>query len=120
SAKPDFAAAYNALGYSFAERGIRLDEAYQLIQMAQNLMPGDPYIQDSLGWVQFRLGRLDEALVTLKIAYAARSDPEIAAHLGEIMWNVGKHSEAMVIWQKALKDFPGNAVLIAVMGRLAH
>ncbi len=118
--KPDHAHAYNALGYSFAERGIRLDEAYQLIQTAQSLAPGDPFIQDSLGWVQFRMGRPGEALVTLEKAYAARSDPEIAAHLGEIMWSVGNQTAAMAIWQKALKEFPGNAVLAAVVRRFTR
>lgn len=118
--KPDHAHAYNALGYTFADRGIRLDDAYQLIQKALSLVPGDPFIQDSLGWAQYKMGRLDDALSTLEKAYAIRRDPEIAAHLGEVMWRVGKRSEALALWQDALKDFPDNALLIAVMARLGR
>ncbi len=118
--KPDHAHAYNALGYTLVERGIRLDEAYQLIQKALSIAPGDPFIQDSLGWAQFKLGRQDDALVTLERAYAVRRDPEIAAHLGEVMWRLGKRNEAILLLQNALKEFPGNAGLTAVMERLAR
>lgn len=118
--KPDHAHAYNALGYTLAERGIRLDEAYQLIQKALSIAPGDAFIQDSLGWVQFKLGRLEDALATLERAYAIRRDPEIAAHLGEVMWRLGKRSEAIALWQSAIKESPGNPGLTAVMERLAR
>jgi tetratricopeptide (TPR) repeat protein len=117
--KPDHAHAFNALGYSFAERGIRLDEAYTLIQEAVRLAPNDAYIQDSLGWVQFKLGRNAEALATLENAYALKRDPEIAAHLGEVMFQMGKRAEALAIWQNALKDFPDNKSLIGLVARYA-
>ncbi len=118
--KPDHAHAFNALGYSFADRGIRLNEAYELIQKALSLSPDDPFIQDSLGWVQFKMGREVEALATLEKAHTVRPDPEIAAHLGEVMWSLGKRSEAIVIWENALKESPGNPVLKTVMERLAR
>jgi tetratricopeptide (TPR) repeat protein len=117
--KPDHAHAYNALGYSFAERGIRLDEAYTLIQDAVKLAPNDAYIQDSLGWVQFKLGRNQEALATLEKAYTMKRDPEIAAHLGEVMFQMGKRAEALSLWQSALKDFPDNQALIGLVARYA-
>ena len=87
--KPDHHHAYNALGYSLAERNLRLPEAKQLIQKALELSPGEPFITDSLGWVEYRLGNRDEALRLLRGAYQSRPDPEIAAHLGEVLWVVG-------------------------------
>ena len=119
SMKPDHAHAYNALGYSFAERNIKLDEALSLIQQAVKLAPTDAFIQDSLGWVFFRLGRNMEALATLKKAYATRRDPEIAAHLGEVLFHTGNRAEALSVWQGALKDFPDHPALIQVMTRHA-
>lgn len=109
--KPDYAHAYNALGYTLAERNKRLDEAYDLIQKAVKLAPDDPFIQDSLGWVQFRMSRIDDALITLKKAYKARRDPEIAAHLGEVLWAAGQHEEAQKIWRAALLESPGHDAL---------
>ena len=103
-----------------ADRGIRLNEAYELIQKALSLSPDDPFIQDSLGWVQFKMGREVEALATLEKAHTVRPDPEIAAHLGEVMWSLGKRSEAIVSWENALKESPGNSVLKTVMERLAR
>ena len=85
--KPDHQHAYNALGYSLAERKIRLPEARELIQKALELSPGEPFITDSLGWVEYRLGNRDEALRLLRGAYQSRPDPEIAAHLGEVLWS---------------------------------
>ena len=117
--RPNHAHAHNALGYSFAERGIRLNEALTLIERAVKISPTDAFIQDSLGWVFYRLGRHDEALATLKKAYAARSDPEIAAHLGEVLFHTGSAAEALVVWQNALKDFPNHPALVAVMARHA-
>jgi tetratricopeptide (TPR) repeat protein len=117
--KPDHAHAYNALGYSFAERGIKLDEALSLIQRAVTLAPTDAFIQDSLGWVFYRLGRNMEALATLKKAYVIRRDPEIAAHLGEVLFHTGNRAEALSVWQGALKDFPDHPTLIEVMARHA-
>jgi tetratricopeptide (TPR) repeat protein len=113
--KPDYAHAYNALGYTFAERGIRLKEALELIQKAVSLAPDDAFIQDSLGWIQFRMGRSDEALATLRKAYNVRRDPEIAAHLGEVLWAAGKKEEALQLWRTALNESPSNDSLTAVI-----
>ena len=112
-AKPDFAAAYNALGYSFADRNVKLPEAQTLLETAVKLAPDDHYMLDSLGWVHYRLGNLDKAADFLRKAYAVQADPEIAAHLGEVLWKQGKLEEAKKLWASALKDFPENDVLLA-------
>ncbi|MPS49608.1 tetratricopeptide repeat protein [Methylobacillus sp.] len=111
--QPDFAQAYNALGYSLADRNIRLDEAKAMIEKAHELSPDDHYILDSLGWVYYRLGDLDKALEYLRRAYAQQPDPEIAAHLGEVLWKQGKRDEAVKTWEAALSAFPENEVLIS-------
>jgi tetratricopeptide (TPR) repeat protein len=111
--KPDFAAAYNALGYSFADRNIKLQEAKNLIETALTLQPDDHYMLDSLGWVHYRLGNLDKAAENLRKAYEVQADPEIAAHLGEVLWKQGKQEEAKKIWASALKEHPENATLVA-------
>jgi tetratricopeptide (TPR) repeat protein len=98
--KPDYHAAYNALGYSLADRNVRLPEAKQLIQKALEFAPTDPYIKDSLGWVEFRLGNRTEALRILEAAFKARPDPEIAAHLGEVLWSLGMRERALAIWKE--------------------
>lgn len=116
--KPDFQHAYNALGYSFAERGIRLDEAETLIQKALDMEPGDPFITDSLGWVKFRRGDLAGAQALLEKAYATRQDAEIAAHLGEVLWVQGKRDRAQQIWRQALQADPDNSALKDTMKRL--
>jgi tetratricopeptide (TPR) repeat protein len=115
--KPEHAHAYNALGYTFAERNHRLDEAYTLVQKALSLSPGDAFILDSLGWVQFRTGRVDEALATLKKAYQTRRDPEIAAHLGEVLWVKGERTEAVKLWKAALLENPENDMLKSVVAK---
>ncbi len=111
--KPDFAAAYNALGYSFAERNIKLPEAKTLIETALKLQPNDHYMLDSLGWVHYRMGNLVLAAEALHKAYEIQADPEIAAHLGEVLWKQGLQEEAKKIWASALKDYPENDVLLA-------
>ena len=116
--KPDHPHAHNALGYSLADRGVRLDEARSLIQRALELSPGDPFITDSLGWVEFRLGNRDEALRLLRQAYAARPDTEIAAHLGEVLWAAGQRDEARRIWQDARGRDASNEVLRETLARL--
>lgn len=113
--KPDYAHAYNALGYTLADRNIKLPEAYELIQKALKLSPDDAFIQDSLGWVQFRMGKNADALATLKKAYKARRDPEIAAHLGQVLWTSGARDEAQELWRTALTESPENESLIAVV-----
>lgn len=115
--KPDSAHAYNALGYSLAERGDRLPEALKLIKKAVALSPDDAYIMDSLGWVYYRMGNIQEGLNYLNLAFAARPDPEIAAHLGEVLWVKGAQEDAKKIWQSVLKDNPNNEVLLQTMER---
>lgn len=110
--KPDFAQAYNALGYTLADRNERLDEAASLIAKALELSPNDHYILDSMGWVQYRLGMLEEAADYLRRAYSEQTDPEIAAHLGEVLWQQGKREEALKTWEEALRAHPDNEVLI--------
>jgi tetratricopeptide (TPR) repeat protein len=113
--KPDYAHAYNALGYTLAEKTDRLAEAKDLIEKALRLSPDDPFILDSLGWVHYRLGEVQEALKHLQHAYSSRPDPEIAAHLGEVLWKSGQRDEAQKIWRAALSDNPGHESLLAVM-----
>jgi tetratricopeptide (TPR) repeat protein len=113
--KPDYAHAYNALGYTLAEKTERLAEAKELIEKAYKLSPDDPFILDSLGWVSYRMGHVDEALKHLQAAYTSRSDPEIAAHLGEVLWKAGQHDEAQKVWRAALTENPNHETLITVM-----
>jgi Flp pilus assembly protein TadD len=97
---PEDPNAYNALGYSLADRNISLDEAQELVGKALSLKPGDPFITDSLGWVAYRQGRLDDARTLLQQAFMARPDPEIAAHLGEVLWVQGRKEEAIKVWRE--------------------
>lgn len=117
-AVPDNHHAYNALGYSLAERGERLEEAYALIEKALSMAPGDPYIMDSLGWVQFRMGRLKDAEQTLRRAYALRNDAEIAVHLGEVLWQQGERTEAQKLWREARAKDPKSDALRDTLARL--
>ena len=110
--------AYNALGYSLAERNIRLEEAYTLIARALELAPEDPFIMDSMGWVQFRLGRLKESEELLRRAYSLRPDPEIAVHLGEVLWAMGQRDDARRLWRDASIKDPKNDTLKNTLGRL--
>ena len=116
--RPDYYHAHNALGYSLADRGLRLPEARELIRRALELSPGDPFITDSLGWVEFRLGNRDEAARLLRQAYASRPDTEIAAHLGEVLWALGQRDEARKVWQDARGRDAGNEVLRDTLARL--
>ena len=115
---PDNQHAYNALGYSFADRNLRVQEAFDLISKANQIAPNDPYILDSLGWVEFRLGRLEQALKTLQRAYEIKADAEIAAHLGEVMWKMGRQDEAKKLWRSANDKDPKNETLKATLQRL--
>lgn len=115
--KPDFAAAYNALGYSFADRNIKLDEAITLIEKALTLSPNDHYMLDSLGWAHYRKGNLDKAIQYLQDAYSINPDPEIAAHLGEVLWHKGRHEQAKKIWNDALIINPDNEVLVTTANK---
>ena len=116
--RPDFAHAHNALGYSLADRNVRLAEARTLIETALKLSPDDPYIIDSMGWVFFRMGDGGKALDFLQRAYRLKRDAEIAAHLGEVLWNQGRRDEAQRIWDDALKASPDNEVLQGTVKRL--
>jgi len=109
---------YNALGYSLADRGVRLEEARVLILKAVELAPQDPFIQDSLGWVEFRQGRAEEALRILRAAWQARPDAEIAAHLGEVLWAQGQPTEAAKVWREGLLLKADNETLLETMKRL--
>jgi tetratricopeptide (TPR) repeat protein len=114
---PQEAQAFNALGYSLADRNIRLEEALQLIEKAVLLAPQDAYIQDSLGWVKFRLGQQTEALAILKAAYKAKPDAEIAAHLGEVLWVMGQQGEAGTFWREGLLLKSDNETLLETLKR---
>lgn len=116
--KPDYHHAYNALGYSFADRNVRLPEAKQLIQKALEYAPGDPFISDSLGWVEFRLGNKAEALRILQAAYKDRPDAEIAAHLGEVLWSLGQADQAKTVWREGLLINGENETLQETLKRL--
>jgi Flp pilus assembly protein TadD len=116
--RPQDPHAYNALGYSLADRGVRLDEARSLIARAVELAPQDPFIQDSLGWVEFRMGRAAEALRILRAAWQARPDPEIAAHLGEVLWSQDQREEAGKIWREGLMLKANNETLQQTIKRL--
>lgn len=116
--KPNHHHAYNALGYSLAERRIRLPEARTLIQKALELSPGEPFITDSLGWVEYRLGNRDEAIRLLRGAYQMRPDPEIAAHLGEVLWSAGQSEEARRIFREGRQRDSANDVLRETLARL--
>jgi tetratricopeptide (TPR) repeat protein len=118
--RPDHAHAYNALGYTLADRTDRLQEAHDLIGQALKLAPDDPFIQDSMGWVLYRLGRLDEGRAYLERAFKHRPDPEIAAHLGEVLWAQGQRDEAARIWRSTLQEHPGNETLQAVIKKYAQ
>ncbi len=115
---PDYGHAYNALGYSLANRNEQLEEARALIQRAVELIPDDPFIQDSLGWVEFRLGNMAEARRVLQAAFKGRADPEIAAHLGEVLWTSGQQEAALAVWRQGLQLQADNETLQQTLKRL--
>jgi len=115
---PKNSQALNALGYTLADRTDRYDEAYEFIKRALEINPNDYYVLDSMGWILYRQGRLDEAIVFLKRALAERNDPEIAAHLGEVLWVKGDKKTAQEIWDTALKEAPDDDRLRNVINRL--
>lgn len=115
---PDYHHAYNALGYALADRNERLPEAKTLIQQALRAAPNDPFILDSLGWVEFRLGNTPEAQRILQDAYKRRPDAEISAHLGEVLWVLGQRDAALRVWREGLLLNPENATLLETLRRL--
>jgi tetratricopeptide (TPR) repeat protein len=116
---PDSAQAYNALGYSYADRNLRLPEARELIEKALQLAPEDTFILDSLGWVLYRQGDLSGALIHLERAFAQRDDPEIAAHLGEVLWSIGRKDDARRILLEAQQKTPANEALAEAVKKFA-
>jgi predicted Zn-dependent protease len=118
AAKPDYQHAYNALGYSFADRNVRLPEARDLIKKALSLSPGDPFISDSLGWVEFRMGNKAEALRILQDAYKTKPDADIAAHLGEVLWSLGQRDRAQTVWKEGLLLNNEDETLLETLKRL--
>lgn len=118
AADPDNTTALNALGYTLADRTTRYTEALELVSRARELQPDEPAILDSMGWVLFRMGRYDESVQYLRRAYADFPDPELAAHLGEVLWVKGDKDAAMAVWQGALLRDPGHPVLLGTLDRL--
>jgi len=117
---PENAHAMNALGYHFAEENTRLDEAEELLVKANSLLPDDPAILDSLGWLRFRQGAYPQSIELLKRAYSLLKDTEIAAHLGEVMWVTGDEKSATELWSRALAERPGDPKLKSVMDRFSQ
>ncbi|MFO1339963.1 MAG: tetratricopeptide repeat protein [Burkholderiaceae bacterium] len=116
--KPEDHQAHNALGYSLADRNVRLNEALGLVQRAVSLAPHDPFIIDSLGWVEYRLGHNDEAIKLLRRSLLARPHVEVAAHLGEVLWATGQRDEALRIWREGREREADNDVLQETLARL--
>ena len=116
--KPDYAYAYNALGYSYADRNIKLADAKKYIEIALSISPNNHYIMDSMGWLHFRMGNIEIALQFIEKAYKIQKDPEIAAHLGEILWKMGKLKQAEKVWEESIKTYPSNTVLLETFERL--
>jgi len=116
--RPEHAHAYNALGYSLADRNQRLPEARELIEKALQLAPDDSFIIDSMGWVLYRMGNLKDSLGYLRRAFAGRPDPEIAAHLGEVLWAMGERAEAERVLGDATRESPDNETLVNTIKRL--
>ncbi|MGC9163164.1 MAG: tetratricopeptide repeat protein [Thiomonas sp.] len=112
---PQSQPAYNALGYTLADRGEHLPEARRLIARALELSPGNPFVLDSMGWVEYRMGHTAQALDDLQQAWDARPDPEIGAHLGEVLWQLGQHDKARAIWRQAIERAPHDAMVQAVL-----
>ncbi|MFM2397774.1 MAG: hypothetical protein RLZZ144_1024 [Pseudomonadota bacterium] len=117
---PDAAQAYNALGYSFLERNVRIAEGMKLVEKAYKLAPNDAAIIDSIGWGHFRLGDLTKSTEFLRRAFALNPDPEIAAHLGEVLWKSGKQEEAITLLQDSLKNNPDNKILSTLLKKLSR
>jgi len=116
--KPDYHHAYNALGYSLADRNVRLPEARQLILKALEYAPNDPFIADSLAWVEFRSGNHDKALAILQKAFKDKPDAEIAAHLGEVLWTLNQRDQAKIVWREGMGLNAENETLLETLKRL--
>lgn len=117
--EPDNSDALNALGFTLADRTARYAEAHELIKRASALSPDNFYVLDSMGWVLYRLGRLEEAVPYLQKARAQRNDPEVAAHLGEVLWVLGRQNDAREVWNTALEAHPEDRKILDAIKRLA-
>jgi Flp pilus assembly protein TadD len=115
---PNHAATLNALGYSLTNRTQRYEEAAVLIERALALSPGDPAIMDSLGWVYYKLGQYAQSESLLREAHAAFPDPEVAAHLGEVLWAQGREIEAKDVWQDGLRRVNDHPIILEAIDRL--
>jgi tetratricopeptide (TPR) repeat protein len=115
---PDHVDALNALGYTLADRNERLDEAYAHVSRALSLRPDSPAILDSMGWVLYRQGDLEQAAEYLRRALALTQDDEIAAHLGEVLWVSGNHSDARAVWREGLSHAPDSDKIRSAVERL--
>lgn len=115
--KPDDPNALNALGFTLADRGERLDEAKRYIAKSLELKPDDPAILDSYGWVHYRLGDYPTALEYLRRAYGLLKNPEIGAHFGEVLWESGKREEAKKVWEECLRQDADDKDMKKVMAR---
>ena len=120
SAEPDNADALNALGFTLADRTDRYDEALTLLERALKLKPEDYYVIDSMGWVLYRMGRLAEAVEYLERAFSLSDDAEVAAHLGEVLWVMGRKDAARVVWDTALQTTPDDKMLLEVIERFSN
>jgi Flp pilus assembly protein TadD len=116
--RPDYPDTCNALGYTLADAGRDLAEAERLIEIARAAKPDDPAVADSWGWLQYRLGHLDQAAQVLRSAWAARKDADIGVHLGEVLWRQGKHQDAEQVFAEVRRADPHNASLEATLKRL--
>jgi len=117
---PQNAHALNSLGYTLADITDRYDEAHELIQQALAIRPDDPFILDSMGWVQYRMGNHQAAIDYLERAFAKREDAEIAAHLGEVLWIAGDRVRAKEIWQRAVEQYPDNNILVKTIEKFSQ
>ncbi len=117
---PDNSTALNALGYTLTVHTKRYDEAYELIERALEINPNDPAIMDSMGWNQFRRGNIEEALTYLKRAHKLFPDPEVAAHLGEVLWAAGQESAAKAVWRDALSKQPDSPIMQDIVERFGE
>ena len=115
---PNHAATLNALGYSLTNRTQRYEEAAVLIELALALSPDDPAIMDSLGWVYYKLGQYVQSESLLRKAHAAFPDPEVAAHLGEVLWAQGREVEAKDVWQDGLSRVSDHPIILEAIDRL--
>ncbi|OGT21791.1 MAG: hypothetical protein A2V90_08035 [Gammaproteobacteria bacterium RBG_16_57_12] len=120
SREPENVQALNGLGYTLADRTNRFEEAHTYVKRALDLSPDDPAIIDSMGWVLYRMGKYDESIQHIQRAYDLLKDPEVAAHLGEVLWSSGQHDKALQVWRDALKQDPNDEILVNTMKRFGQ